>query len=422
MKRAPVRFLSVVCLVGICCAVAGTTRAEDWPSWRGPNFDGSAEGTFPHSWNLKKNVVWKVDLPSKAGSTPIVWGDHIFITATVDDKNALICFDRQGKRKWQVTLGNSHDGKHRKGSGCNPSPVTRGDRVYAYFKSGDLAAVDFAGNIIWHRNLQEDYAEDTLWWDLGTSPVLTSKYVVVACMQTGPSYVAAFDPATGEQVWKVDRDTGAPREAAQSYSTPIVTTYKGQEQIVVLGADYVTCHSAANGKEIWRVGTLNPEQEQFFRSIASPVIHQGVVVAPYARGNSLTAIRMGGEGDVTTSHVLWSNGGPAADVPTPAAHDGKVYICTDRGMVACIDLMTGKPLWELQTEKNRNAYSSSPVVTSDALYVTREDGKTFVISIAGEPKVIAENTLGDEFIVSTAVFVDGQVLLRTSERLYCIGE
>lgn len=377
-------------------------------------------GVYPRTWSDDSQIAWQLDLPSSGGSTPAVWGELIFVTVTEGEKNALLCMNSSGQKQWLASFGPAREGKHKKGSGCNPSPVTDGQRVYVYFKSGDFAAVDFQGNIVWQKNLQSLYGEDTLWWDLGTSPVLTSKHVVVACMQSGPSYLAAFDPATGEQAWKVARDTGAPEEAAQSYSTPIVTTYQGQEQIVVLGADYATCHSAADGQELWRVGTLNPGQERFFRSIASPVLDGDIVIAPYARGGSLTAIRMGGSGDVTKSHVLWTKPAPSADVPTPAARDGKVYVCTDKGQVTCLETATGKEAWTLELEKNRNAYSASPVLTDDALYVTREDAKTFVITLDGNPQVAQANTLKDQFVVATPVFVNGQILLRTAERLYCI--
>ncbi|MCA8997830.1 MAG: PQQ-binding-like beta-propeller repeat protein [Planctomycetaceae bacterium] len=397
-----------------------TTVAGNWPSWRGPGLDGTAaDGQYPVEWSAEKNIAWSLEMGGKSGSTPVVWGDLVILTTPIDGKNGVVALNREGKEQWRVTIGEEDPGKHRKASGTNPSPVTDGERIFAYFKSGDFAALDMQGKILWHQNLQEKYGEDTLWWDLGTSPVLTSEHVVVACMQTGPSYIAAFDKLTGKEVWKTDRETGAPEEAAQSYSTPIVTMYEGQEQIVTLGADFVTCHDAKTGKELWRVGTLNPGQERFFRSIASPVITNGIVIAPYSRGQTLTAIRMGGSGDVTKSHVLWTKD-VSADVPTPTAEDGKVYVCTDKGTVACLDAESGEEVWSVMLEKNRNAYSSSPVLANGLLYLTREDGKTFVLDTKRKSVVSTNTVHEDTFTVSTPVLVDNSILLRTFDRLYCI--
>lgn len=421
MSRVSIRVVAVVLAWG-AMSVCGI--AQDWTNWRGPQRDGTVRsGSYPVEWSLEKNLAWKVDLPSRAGSTPIVVDGQIVLTATVDDLNGVLCYDSQGKELWRQTVGAARVGKHKKASGSNPSPVTDGTHVFVYFKSGELAALDLAGKLVWEKNLQKEYGEDTLWWDLGTSPVLTEKYVVVACMQSlpSPSYLAAFDKSTGKEVWRVERELGAPEEAAQSYTTPVVTSYQGEEQIVVLGADFVTCHAVQSGKELWRVGTLNPEQERYFRSIASPVITDGIVVAPYARGNTLTAIRMGGEGDVTKSHVLWTKTGLSSDVPTPAGKDGKVYVCTDKGTVACLDVETGKEIWQLETPKHRLKFSASPILAGDLLYLVREDATCFVVDTKTH-EIVATNELDtDQFIVSTPVFVDGTILIRTFEHLYRIG-
>jgi outer membrane protein assembly factor BamB len=371
------------------------------------------------NWGPEQNIAWEKPLPGKAGSTPIVWQDKLVVTCPIDGKNGVLAFDRSGKKLWEVTLGTERPGKHKKGSGTNPSPVTDGERIFVYFKSGDFAALDWNGKVLWHQNLQEKYGEDTLWWDLGTSPVLTSKYVVIACVQSPPSYVAAFDPSTGKEVWKVDRNLDAPEEAAQTYSTPLVTTWQGQEQIIVLGADHVTCHEAASGKEVWRVGGLNPEGERYFRSIASPVLAGDLVIAPYARGKSLTAIRLGGQGDVTKSHVMWTKE-LGSDVPSPAVHDGKIYLCGDKGHVTCLKAASGEELWSKDLEKNRNAFSASPVVAGHLLYLLREDGKCFVMDTEGQD-VKAENSLGEkEYTLSTPVLVDNEILLRTFDKLVCL--
>ncbi len=415
------RVLLSLCLFAVC---ASPLIAENWPSWRGPTNNGVASGkNFPTEWSTTKNVAWKVELPGKGASTPVVWGENIFVTCGVDGKNTLLAFDRAGKEKWRVALGSEKIGKHKKATGCNPSAVTDGQHVFTYFKSGDLACVDFNGKVVWQLNIQDKFGEDTLWWDLGTSPVLTKAHCVVAVMQTGPSYLVALDKATGNLAWKQDRNLGAPEEAAQSYSTPVVLNDNGQETLVVLGADHVTAHDATTGKELWRVGGLNPTGHKYFRSIASAVVSDGIVVAPYARNEIVTAIKLGGSGDVTKTHVVWQKikAGIGTDVPTPAAVDGRVYLLADKGEVTCYDIKTGEPIWSGQPEKNRGGFSASPIVVDGKVYITREDGKTFVLSQGPEFKVLAANEL-DGFVVATPVFTDSHILIRTDSHLYCIGE
>jgi len=399
------------------------TMAGDWPNWRGPTQNGVAVGkSFPTEWSATKNVAWKIELPGRGSSTPIVLGDRIFLTSADNSHNTLLAFDRKsGKEVWRVHLGQEKAGKHKKASGSNPSVATDGQHVFTYFKSGDLACVDLKGKIVWQKNLQTEYGEDTLWWDLGTSPVLTKDCCVVAVMHSGPSYLVAFDKLKGTVAWKVDRNMQAPDEANQSYSTPIVLNDNGKETLIVLGADHVTAHDGSSGNEIWRVGGFNPGGERYFRSIASGVEHQGVFVAPYARGKTVTAIKLGGTGDVTKSHVVWKKSELGTDVPTPACLDGKIYVLGDRGNLTCLDVASGQEIWAGQVEKHRLNFSSSPILADGKIYITREDGKTFVLSQGPEFKVLAENELDEAQTVATPVFVDGRILIRTDTHLFCIG-
>lgn len=417
------RLSSILILVAISLT-SSVVSADQWPSWRGPENTGVAPaGDYPVAWNAD-DVAWKFELPGKGASTPVIWNDKIFVTSAMDGDNGLLCLNRQGELLWEKTVGEQRKGKHKKATGSNSSPVTDGERVYVYFKSGDLACFDFDGKQIWHHNLQEKFGKDTLWWDLGTSAVLTKENLVVACMQSDNenlenSYLAAFDRTSGELSWKQDRNMRAPNEANQSYSTPQVVEFEGVETIVVLGADHITAHAAKDGSELWRVGDMNPKQDQYFRSISSPVVSDGIVVAPYARGNSLTAIRLGGQGDVTDSHVIWSIEEPSSDVPTPVVKDGQVIVLTDKGIVAGLDLSTGKMRWELKLEKSRDGFSASPILVGDHVYATREDGTTFVVNTSGgQPQIVSKNTV-DEFTVATPVFSDGQILIRTNQNLYC---
>jgi outer membrane protein assembly factor BamB len=410
---------------GLLLVVAFGSQAlatDNWTNWRGPSLTGVAgKGAYPIEWGPDENVAWKVELPGLGGSTPAVWGDRIFVTVGVDGENFVVAYDRKGQELWRTPVGKERAGKHRKATGSNPSPVTDGESVFVYFKSGDFACLDPSGKLVWHINLQEKFGEDTLWWDLGTSPILTREHVVVACMHSGPSYLAAFDKKTGQSVWKQERNMEAPEEANQSYSTPVVTMHDGKEVIVVLGADHITGHDAKSGAQLWLVGGLNPTQNGYFRSISSPVISDDVVVAPYARGGSLTAVRLGGQGDVRDSHVVWESEAISSDVPTPASKDGRIYVLADKGRLACLDAQSGQVLSELTLPKHRDAYSASPMIAGNYLYLIREDGTAFVVELGEELKVVAENELGS-LTVASPVFVDGQILIRTSEYLYCIGQ
>ena len=409
--------------------------ADNWPNWRGPALDGVAADTgYVTSWSPTENVLWRIKLPGLGASTPAVWDDKVIVTCAIDGKDAAICLDRNGKEVWRSMLNTEKAGKHKKATGSNPSPVTDGKNVWVYYKSGELVCLRMNNGVIaWQTNLQERFAKDTLWWDLGISPVLSARAVIVAVMQSGPSYLVAFDRLTGKPLWKHDRMLTAPEEAAQSYSTPVV--FKGdpkkkepKEMLVVLGADHVTAHDAVTGRELWRVGGLNPAGDKFFRSIASPVVAGDIVIAPYARGNTITGIRRGGAGDVTASHVAWTRKDIGSDVPTPATRDGRLIVCTDKGMIACLDAPSGATLWTGELPKNRNTYSSSPVLMEGIdgkIIVTREDGHSTIVAgpatQAGSFSVIGEGSL-DEMTVATPVCVDGKIFLRTHDSLWCIGK
>ena len=415
-----------------CLAVAAVApaRGDNWPNWRGVGLDGTALGEgYATRWNPDEHVRWRVPLPGLGASTPAVWGDRIVLTCGIDGKDAAICLDRNGQEQWRRELSAERPGKHKKATGCNSSPVTDGTHVWVYFKSGELACLELAtGRVVWKTNLQERFGEDTLWWDLGTSPVLTKNAVVVAVMQSGPSYLAAFDRGTGDLLWKHDRLLDAPEEAAQSYTTPLVlrgnpTLGEPEELLVVLGADHVTAHDADTGRELWRVGGLNPDGNTFFRSIASPVAIDALVIAPYARGNTITAIRRGGTGDVTGTHVAWVRNDLGADVPTPAAQAGRIVVCSDKGRVVGLDAGTGQTLWEEELPKNRNAYSASPVLVDGKVLLTREDGHSVLLvppAASGQPELTGTGDVG-EMTVATPVCVDGEILIRTHDSLWCIG-
>jgi outer membrane protein assembly factor BamB len=420
-------FFSIQCISALVITIS--TRAEDWQQWRGNNQTGVAVGSdYPKRWGEEQGIVWQADMPGQGGSTPVMVGNQAFLTCGLDGKNHLMSLDvATGKQLWLADLGADRGGKHRKGSGANPSPVTDGKRTFAYFRSGDLAAVDLRGKVLWQKNLQNEFGEDTLWWDLGTSPLLLENAIVVAVMQTGPSYLVAFDKESGDVLWKTDRMLDAPEEAAQSYSTPLAAVVGGQKIIAVMGADHLTLHSQETGKELARLGGFNPAGEKFFRSIASPVISDDIIVCPYARGATLTGVKLSallaGQGEKA---IAWMRDDIGSDVPTPAAKDGVVYVCGDKGIMTAITAETGETIWNITLPQNRNAFTSSPLVTGDALYVTRENATTYVISplSAGKDAKVTTNQLPDDepYTVASVVPIDNELLIRTKTKLYRVGK
>jgi outer membrane protein assembly factor BamB len=413
-------------------ALASTASAADsWPQWRGKFQNGVATGDkFPTQWSPDQGIAWEKELPGVGGSTPVTANKTAYITTGIQDKNQLLAFDLEtGKQKWAVALGSDRGGKHRKGSGSNPSPIVDGDHVFAYFRSGDLASVDSSGKVRWSKNLQSLFGEDTLWWDLGSSPVLTESAIVVAVMQSGPSYLVAFDKNTGEERWKVDRVLNAPEEAAQSYSTPVVVSVKGEEAIAVMGADHLTINRASDGKLLGKLGGFNPNQEQYWRSISSPVADGNVILCPYARGDTLTAVDIDSLADGKGNDaILWFRDDLGSDVPTPAAHQGRAYVVSDgkstKGTITCVNLATGKSEWEVKLPKSRGGYSSSPLIAGNHLYVTQENGTTFVLGPlnADQPAVVSKNVISDDepFTVASPIPYQESLLLRSRHKLYRI--
>ena len=407
--------LAAVFVIAACPSLFSQTP---WPSWRGPNGNGTAsEGTFATSWSEEKNIAWKIELPGRGASTPIVLGENIYLTLGKEGINTLMCVSQQGKTLWEKPFGNERPGKNAKASGSNSSPVTDGKNVYVYFKSGDFACVSPAGETVWSLNIQEKYGPDSLWWDLGTSPVLTDNSIVIAVMQTGPSFLVSLDKSTGKELWKADRWLDVNQEANQAYTTPTLAKLKQGDALVTVGADHVTAHAVSDGKLLWKLGGFNPENNGFFRSISSPLVMGDLAICPYARGNTVTALRT--EIDLPDDkRIAWATKF-GSDVPTPTLSNGRLILLGDKGMVYCLKPDSGETIWTHQLPKSNRQYSSSPIVAGGNIYCVREDGMTFVLADGAEPKVVSENRLSGN-VVATPVFANGNIYLRSFETLYCI--
>lgn len=402
--------------------------ADDWPHWRGPLQTGAApDGDYPAEWSPTENVQWSIELPGLGCSTPVVFGEQILLTSEVEGQDAVLCYSWSGEEQWQTDIGPQRPGKHRNASGSNPSIACDGEHLFAYFKSGNLAGLDMNGQLLWKTNLQDRFGEDTLYWDIGTSPVVTENDVVVAVMQERGSYLVAFEKKSGELHWKVDRNYRTPREGDHSYATPVVVKEGDREVIVAWGAERVTAHDASNGELIWVVGGFNPNRWELHPQVASLVISGDIVVVPYGRtekggATELVGIRLGGEGDVSESHRLWRRPNVGAFVPSPAIADGRVYSVSDTGEVVCLDLESGETLWTGQfPESGRAKFYGSPTIAGGKIYAPREDGVIFVADITDGFKFLAENEMRDR-IIATPVALRDRLLIRTEGHLYAIGE
>jgi len=404
-----------------------TAHSQNWPQWRGPEANGiAAPGNYPVKFSATDGLLWKAELPGKGGSTPIVWKDRIVLTSGVGEKSegedGVLCFDWAGKLLWQVKLGKQNPGRNPRGSGSCPSAVTDGKRLFVFFKSSTLAALDFDGNILWKTNLQENYGKITYFWDLGTSPVLADGNVVVAVMHEGNSYLLALEQATGKVVWKVDRNYPCKVETAQSYTTPLVTKEGSRTTIMVWGADHLTEHDAATGEIIWVCGGFNPEQRPNWRTIASPIIYTEVAVVPYGRGRYLRGVKIGGSGDITEEARLWEKNGIGTDVASPVASNGKVYIVSFNGKIWCLDIQTGKELWQAELPGGNGMFYSSPTLAGNKLYICSEEGAFYVCEITPAGIQILNQTKFEDYFVATPVLVNNKILLRGDKNLYCIGK
>jgi outer membrane protein assembly factor BamB len=416
-----VRTLQILALVLFSFQLA---RSENWPQWRGPALNGvSSEKNLPSKWTTEENVTWKLAMPAWSGSTPIIWGNRIFLNVAEPDANIYLwCVDRaSAKILWKKLLGGG-DVKLRKHNMSSPSPVTDGKSVYVMTGTGILKAFDFNGKELWTRDIQKDYGQFGLNWGYASSPLLfeDSLYVqVLHGMKTDDaSYVMRIDRKSGKTIWKVDRPTSAIRESPDSYTTPALLRYGKTTEIVITGGDCVTGHDPATGKELWRANGLNPDNNPNYRIVASPIIFNQIIYAP-TRFKPLLALRAGGRGDITSSHVLWSTpNGP--DVPTPVTDGKYFYIVNDRGIMWCLDAKTGAEIYAQQRIKP-GTYSGSPVLADDKIYVTNEEGLTTVVKAGPKFEVVAENPLND-YCLSSPAISDGQIFIRTATNLYCIGK
>jgi len=412
----------VTCLV---VSAVSTIDATNWPQWRGPGLDGvSAEKGLPRAWSATEGIAWKLPMPSRSGATPIVWGDMVFLNVATEEFTGgleLWAVDRNTQKvAWKRPIAGGNK-QGRKQNMSSPSPVTDGRTVWVMTGVGVLKAFDFTGSEKWARDLQRDYGAFGLNWEYASSPLLVDGDLIVPVLHgmktDDPSYVLRIDGASGKTTWKVERPTDAIHESPDAYTTPALVTRGSAKEIVITGGDVVTGHDLATGKELWRVPGLNPRNNGNYRIVASPVVSDGLLIAP-TRVRPMLAIDVAGRGTATPK-TMWSfDQGP--DVPTPVTDGTLLYIVRDNGNVFALDLKTGATVYGPE-RLTPGTYSASPVLADGHIYVTNEDGLTSVYTAGPTFELVSENAMSDYCLSSIAVS-QGQLFLRTTGHLWVIGD
>jgi outer membrane protein assembly factor BamB len=415
---------------------------DDWAQWRGPANDGMARGDAPHEWNDTKNIAWRVAIPGRGNSSPVIWGDKIFLTTAVptdasaaatapspqpqrqgrgpggganagrEHKFVVMCLDRRsGKILWErvAKVATPHEGYHHQyGSFASNTPVTDGKHVYAFFGSRGIYCYDLNGKLIWEKAFQP--MRMRLGFGEGVATVIDGNSLFLKFDQEQGSHLLALDKQSGKEIWRVAREEGS------SWSPPLIVTHNGRKQMVVSASSRVRSYDPATGKLIWECAGLGSNV------IPAPVIHSGVVyVMSGHREPNLLAIQLGREGDLTgTDAVLWTNNRGNAYTGSPVLHDGKLYFVTDSGMLSCLDARTGKPHYLQQRLPRSYNFKSSPVGANGKLYLATEEGDVVVVKMGEKYEVLAVNTLTDQMFIATPAIAGGSIYLRSQEALYCI--
>jgi outer membrane protein assembly factor BamB len=405
---------------------------EGWPHWRGPTANGvSPETGLPVNWSPRDNIAWKVKLPGRGMSTPIVWGDRIFVTSQigfgkVESRSAryegpvmsddgpvtfvIQCFRRgDGKPLWEHRLPTEKPlpAVHAFHNLSTPSPVTDGERVYVWFGTGQIIALTLDGQVVWSRNLGKEYSPFQLQWGHGSSPVLHKENLFLLCDHAPAAYLLALDRRTGKEVWKVDRG-----KDLRSYSTPFLVAVGDRFELIVNSNPRLDAYDPETGKFLWHA------DDHCRVPVPMPVSANGVLYTSRGYNSGpFMAIRPGGKGDVTQSHVLWRVPTGAPYVSSVLYYQDLLYMATEVGIVRCIDPKTGETVW---VERIGGNFSASPVGADGKVYLLNEEGETVVLEAGRKCKVLARNALNEVCRGSPAV-ARGQIIIRSDVHLYSIG-
>ena len=382
-----------------------------WPGWRGDGSARSASAKAPLHWNSENGIAWKTHLPGEGNSSPVIWHDRVFVTASAEEglTRLIIGLDaHKGDILWQYKIKGENTKTYPKSGRASPTPVTDGDRVYAFFDSPGLVAVDRHGNEVWRAAL----GPFNNMYNMASSPILAGNTVVINCDHSGPSFIAAFDKVTGDERWRT------PREGGTHYATPTAFTHEERTQIVVNGKTIVS-YDAATGEKLWWCHGMK------HATTPTTLYHNGLVYATCGRNGPSMTIDPGGSGDVTDTHVRMHvrSGGPY--VPSPLVIDGTLVVPGDNGRMLFVN-SSGKVVAKHRLKSKIRKFSASPIDAGGHIYWPDESGQTFVIRVGGldtdapQVDVVAVNPLDEECMASPAA-AHGRLYIRTAKNLYCVA-
>jgi len=389
--------------------LAGT--AADWPQFRGPDGQGvSGERNLPLRWSETDGVRWKVPVPGLGWSSPVVSGGRVWVTTSTGERSAslrLLGFDAANGRQvvdTEVFRLPAAQLLNLKNSLASPTPIVAADRVYVHFGAEGTAALTTDGAVLWRTRL--DYASQH---GNGGSPVLYRDLLIVNCDGFDQAYVVALDVRTGKPRWKTPRR----RPWSQAYSTPLIVASGDREVLVSVGAFRATAYDPLTGAEVWRVSYGDG-----FSNVPRPVAGHGLVFLTTGfQQPSLLAVRLGGTGDVTATHIAWQSSRGIPLTPSPVLAGDELYFVTDTGVASCVEARTGRVQWQQRLQGN---FSASPVVADGRVYFQSEEGETTVVATGPVFRRLAVNPLDGAMLASLAVS-DGAVFIRTGTHLYRIG-
>lgn len=432
---------SIVMLGWLVAAhIVSTTsaRADNWPQWRGPKNDGiSTEHGLPAKWSKTLNVAWRTPLPGRAGATPCVWGDRIYLTSNEGDDLVVLCIAAEdGAIKWKRTVGSGNqDARAGEGNSASPSPSTDGEHVWVFFGTGILACYTVDGTEVWRLDANERFGTIDIQFGMTSTPVLDGDALYLQLIhgamklddQTRTGKVIKLDKKTGQTIWEVDRITAAQFECKHSYASPMLYRDGSREFLVAHGADCTTGHALDDGRELWRFGGLNgptatnpKPHDQTFRFVASPGVVPGTIIVPTCKGGPTVALRVNDDlaGDCSdkAAVVHWIN--PLTpDVSIPVIADGLVYLLHKDGKLQCVDLETGEDLYLKRTHTGQ--HRTSPLLADGRLTFGSNDGWVSVVKVGREFELLDSIDIG-EAITASLVFANGTLYVRSYEALYAI--
>jgi outer membrane protein assembly factor BamB len=417
----------------------------DWSHWRGPCYNGSTDETnLPAQWSRTDNVRWTAELPGPSAATPIICGDRVFIASTAPQRDQLLalCFDRlTGRQLWQHDVASPiRRPRDSKSTYASSSPVTDGQRVIFFYGNGALAAFDMDGQLAWKRNIEEDYGPFAFQWTFASTPLLYDGKLYLQVLQRNEpvgryglrdreidSYLLAMDPATGKTLWQHVRPSDAYMEAREAYSSPIPFERPGRREILIGGGDCLTGHDPGSGKELWRWGTWNPSRIGHWRLVPSPVAGGDVILACAPKKDPIYAIRAGGEGELGDQAIAWVSSDSravSADVPTPAFYRGDFFVLNDlSSCLSRVEPATGKVKWTVDLPR-RDKFEASPLAADGRIYLINFAGLVVVVD-AEQGTILSQIPMaerGEDPVRSTIAASQGNLFVRTNDKLFCIGK